>query len=64
VVAFSTGAACSSALFEPSHVLVALSQDDDRAFSSVRFGIGRENTEEEIRIVAEAVAKEASFLRG
>ncbi|MGB3400678.1 MAG: cysteine desulfurase family protein [Candidatus Deferrimicrobiaceae bacterium] len=64
VVAFSTGAACSSAMFEPSHVLVALSQDDDRAFSSVRFGIGRGNTEEEIRIVAEAVAKEVRFLRG
>ncbi|EQD53218.1 cysteine desulfurase IscS [mine drainage metagenome] len=63
VVAFSTGAACSSAKVEPSHVLMALSQDDDRAFSSVRFGVGRSNTEEEIRTVAEAVANEVKLLR-
>lgn len=63
VVAFSTGAACSSAKVEPSHVLMALSSDDDRAFSSVRFGVGRGNTEEEIRIVAAAVAKEVTLLR-
>ncbi len=63
VVAFSTGAACSSAKVEPSHVLMALSQDGDRAFSSVRFGVGRSNSEEEIRVVAEAVANEAKLLR-
>ena len=63
VVAFSTGAACSSAKLEPSHVLMALSRDDDRVFSSVRFGVGRGNTEEEIRTVAEAVAKEVVLLR-
>jgi len=63
IVAFSTGAACSSAKVEPSHVLMALSCDDDRAFSSVRFGVGRGNTEEEIRTVAEAVAKEVKLLR-
>ncbi len=64
IVAFSTGAACSSAKVEPSHVLMALSRDNDRAFSSVRFGIGRGNTEEEIRMVAQAVAEEVRTLRG
>ena len=63
VAAFSTGAACSSAKVEPSHVLVALEQDHNRAFSSVRFGIGRSNTEEQIRHAAKALAKEASILR-
>ena len=63
VVAFSTGAACSSAKVEPSHVLMAMAQDDDRAFSSVRFGLGRSNTEEQVRLVADAVGKEVLFLR-
>ena len=63
VAAFSTGAACSSTKVEPSHVLMALSQQDDRAFSSVRFGVGRRNTEQEIRGVAEAVSREVGLLR-
>lgn len=63
VAAFSTGAACSSTKVEPSHVLMALSRDDDRAYSSVRFGVGRGNTEEEIRRVATAVGKEVGLLR-
>ena len=63
VAAFSTGAACSSAKVEPSHVLMALSRDDNRAFSSVRFGLGRGNTEKEIRMVADAVAREVEILR-
>ena len=63
IAAFSTGAACSSTKVEPSHVLIALSRDDDRAYSSVRFGVGRGNTEEEIRLVASAVGKEVGVLR-
>jgi cysteine desulfurase len=63
MVAFSTGAACSSAKVEPSHVLMALTRDNDRAFSSVRFGVGRGNTEDEMHFVAEAVGREANLLR-
>jgi cysteine desulfurase len=63
VVSFSTGAACSSAKVEPSHVLMAMARDDERAYSSVRFGVGRGNTEREIRTVANAVATEAKALR-
>jgi cysteine desulfurase len=64
VVAFSTGAACSSAKVEPSHVLMALARgDQDRAYCSVRFGVGRSNTEEEIRRVAQALVREALLLR-
>jgi len=63
VVSFSTGAACSSAKVEPSHVLMALAGDDERAYSSVRFGVGRNNTEEQIRAVADAVKVEVRVLR-
>ena len=63
VAAFSTGSACSSTKVEPSHVLMALSPDDDRAYSSVRFGVGRGNTEQEIRGVVEAVCREVGLLR-
>ncbi len=63
IVSFSTGAACSSAKVEPSHVLMALAGDDEHAYSSVRFGVGRSNTEEQIRAVADAVAVEVRLLR-
>ena len=51
-VALSTGSACSSATVEPSHVLRALGIGAQAAHSSVRFGLGRVNTEEEIEYVA------------
>src|ERR1041385_3691120 len=62
-VALSTGSACSSATPEPSHVLRAIGVSDQMARSSVRFGLGRFNTEEEVDYVAARVIESVRKLR-
>ena len=56
-LAVSSGSACTSACLEPSYVLRALGVPTHRAFSSVRFSLGRSNTEEEIDHAIEQVAQ-------
>lgn len=63
VMAVSSGAACSSAKTAPSHVLMALGRTETLAYASVRFGIGRFNTEEEIDRVGEYAIATISSLR-
>jgi len=48
-IAISAGSACTTQIVEPSHVLLALGFDEDRAHSSIRIGIGRFNTKKEIQ---------------
>ena len=62
-VAVSSGSACTSASLRPSHVLKALGVPDDLAHASIRFGLGRENTEEEVDFTVEAVARTVKRLR-
>eukprot|EP00521_Asterionellopsis_glacialis_P006211 CAMPEP_0195285288 /NCGR_PEP_ID=MMETSP0707-20130614/3177_1 /TAXON_ID=33640 /ORGANISM="Asterionellopsis glacialis, Strain CCMP134" /LENGTH=505 /DNA_ID=CAMNT_0040344761 /DNA_START=146 /DNA_END=1663 /DNA_ORIENTATION=+ len=62
-VAVSSGSACTSASLEPSYVLRALGVDDELAHSSLRFGIGRFTTEEEVDFTLELLQKHVSRLR-
>jgi cysteine desulfurase len=62
-VAVSSGSACTSASLEPSYVLRALGVGDELAHSSIRFGLGRFNTEEEVDWVADLVTEKVKHLR-
>ncbi|MDB5213752.1 MAG: Cysteine desulfurase [Myxococcaceae bacterium] len=62
-VAVSSGSACTSASLEPSYVLRALGVGDELAHSSIRFGLGRFNTEEEVDYVADLVIGKVNHLR-
>jgi cysteine desulfurase len=62
-VAVSSGSACTSASLAASHVLRAIGVDDDLAHSSIRFGLGRFNTEEEVDYAANRVVETVRKLR-
>jgi len=62
-VAVSSGSACTSATLEPSYVLKAMGIGDELAHSSIRFGLGRFNTEEEVDFVVEKLSSVVTRLR-
>jgi cysteine desulfurase len=62
-VAVSSGSACTSATLEPSYVLRALGVSEDLAHTSIRFGLGRFNTQEEVDYVARRVIEVVKKLR-
>jgi cysteine desulfurase len=62
-IAVSTGSACTSASLEPSHVLRAIGVEDELAHTSIRFGLGRFNTEAEVDYVVRRIVEEIRRLR-
>lgn len=62
-VAVSSGSACTSASLEPSYVLRALGVGEELAHTSIRFGVGRFNTEEEVDYVGDLVVRQVEKLR-
>ena len=62
-VAVSSGSACTSASLEPSYVLKAMGVSDELAHTSLRFGLGRFNTAEEVEYVAGRVVESVIRLR-
>lgn len=62
-IAISSGSACTSASMEPSYVLKNLGMSDDRAHSSIRFGLGRFTTDEDIDYAIETTKKAVDQLR-
>jgi cysteine desulfurase len=62
-IAVSSGSACTSASVEPSYVLRAMGVPDDLAHASIRFGLGRFNTLEEVEYVVEEVTRVVNRLR-
>lgn len=62
-LAVSSGSACTSASLEPSYVLHALGVGDDLAHTSIRFGIGRFSTEQDIDFAIETVKNNVEKLR-
>ena len=63
-IALSSGAACTTTSVEPSHVLKAIGVPEDLAYSSIRFGLGRFNTEEDIEFTIREVVRVVGELRG
>jgi len=62
-VAVSSGSACTSATLEPSYVIRALGTDEELAHSSIRFGLGLFNTDEDVDFVTDRVCSEVERLR-
>lgn len=62
-IAVSTGSACTSASLEPSHVLRAIGVEEELAHTSIRFGLGRFNSEEEVDYTVRRVVEEVRRLR-
>lgn len=62
-VMVSAGAACSNGLNEPSHVILAMYHDEQRARSAIRISLSHENTLEECKIAAEKIKKAVGYLR-
>ena len=62
-IAVSTGSACSSKNLDPSHVLISMGLSHELAHGSIRFSLGKDNTEEEIDYTADVLKKVIERIR-
>jgi cysteine desulfurase len=62
-LAISAGAACTTIAVEPSHVIIALGYSDERAYCSIRIGLGRHNTEDEVRYASRTLVNVINKLK-
>ena len=62
-IAISAGSACTAQTVEPSHVIMALGHDEERAHSSIRIGMGRFNTDDEIDYCTQVIENLISTLK-
>jgi len=62
-VAISTGSACSTANVEPSHVIVALNLGNNRPFNSIRIGLGKSNSENDVNIILDCLTNKIDSLK-
>jgi cysteine desulfurase len=62
-IAVSNGSACSSSVLKPSHVLTSMGLNEDDAFASIRFSLGKYNTIEEIQTAVTIIKKEIEILK-
>ena len=63
-VSVSSGSACAAGSTDPSYVLMAMGRSPEQAYGSVRFGVGRGNTESDIDMAVAEIARSARRLRG
>jgi cysteine desulfurase len=62
-LAISAGAACTTTTVEPSHVIIALGYSEERAYCSIRIGLGRNNTEDEVKYAGGAIVSAVNNLK-
>ena len=62
-ISISAGSACTTTLVEPSHVIMALGYPEERAYCSIRFGLGRQNTENEVKYATMKIVSAANKLK-
>jgi len=62
-LAVSAGGACTTTTVEPSHVIIALGYSEERAYCSIRIGLGRHNTEDEVKYASGTIVSTVNKIK-